>query len=466
MPKEKELHTSVEVDFEVDENFDSESFIKLNLRLMHDGENPKGLNFTTESLENALESIKNKPILGRVIFDDDNQPQFSSHDRHIEEDYNGDIRIIYDEIPIGLIPESSKLEIKKEFNRTYCYAEAYIWKKYSNYARDIIERDKDIKLSVEVKIMNYTKDDKGQLDEVTEYVFDGVTLLGNNRGTGMKNAKATAEEEFSIDTKKEYMVELMNELKECIENFSNEKLTEGGNKDLETKDKEKGIQNPANPENEFELTVNEQREKIVEALRIKFKDFDGYVYLFDFDSKYAYFTKEQYIDKIWKANKYRIGYTYGDEGVSFADDETEVIVKLLTKDEWDKLEQERETFNVQFEELKKFKEDTIADKRKADVKAIFDKFDAKLKDVEAYQTLKDKNAEFDLEQIEEKCFALVGRLGLSSIKTDESKEENFDDTKDTKDDEPQVIKTNIEEEFDDEEQKSSYLNGILDDYYN
>ena len=116
MPKEKELHTSVEVDFEVDENFDSESFIKLNLRLMHDGENPKGLNFTTESLENAIESIKNKPILGRVIFDDDNQPQFSSHDRHIEEDYNGNIRIVYDEIPIGLIPESSKLEIKKEFD--------------------------------------------------------------------------------------------------------------------------------------------------------------------------------------------------------------------------------------------------------------------------------------------------------------------------------------------------------------
>ena len=86
---ENETKVTVEiVDFEVDNSYDSSSFLKLKLKLAHDGKVRKGFNFSKESLENAAPTIINKPILARVVFDSDNKPQFGSHDKHLEKGFH------------------------------------------------------------------------------------------------------------------------------------------------------------------------------------------------------------------------------------------------------------------------------------------------------------------------------------------------------------------------------------------
>lgn len=481
----------IQVDFEVDETFDSDKFLKLNLRVMHDGLNAKNIVFSLDAIKNAEQSLYNSPILAKVIFDKKNQPQFSSHDKHIEKDYAGNIRLIYDEVAIGVIHESSKYEIKKEFNKNYAFAEGYIWKKYANYALDIINRDKDIKLSMEIKILDFYIDENTKNKVVKAFRYDGITLLGNSRTPGMANAQASAEFDCALPDKKQHMIELMDALKECIYEHNNENGVKGGIVNLETNEEiETGVNDSTPEKNEqnfeetnsnsestietetvedvstsisdenYELTVNETRKSMDKALgrlaAVLRKQENKYLYMWlnDFDSKYIYFNREIELDKGYDVNSYRRSYTIDSEGkVTISDDEVQTVVKILTKDEWDKLEKERESFDVQFEELKSFKESTLKTQRTNELNAIFEKFDTSLNGVEEYISLKENNLDFDLKTVEEKCYALVGKKNLQTNVDFDNEDSRLD-----------IVVTGTDDEYEDES-SPLFCGGILEKYY-
>lgn len=481
----------IQVEFEVDETFDSDKFLKLNLRVMHDGLNAKKIVFLLDAIKNAEQSLYNSPILAKVMFDEKNQPQFSSHDKHIEKDYAGNIRLIYDEVAIGVIHESSKYEIKKEFNKNYAFAEGYIWKKYANYALDIINRDKDIKLSMEIKILDFYIDENTKNKVVKAFRYDGITLLGNSRTPGMANAQASVEFDSALPDKKLHMIELMDALKECIYEHNNENGMEGGKVNLETNEViENGVNENTSEKNEenfeeinncsestvkddtvldkdssindaeYELTANETRKSIDKALgkltRALRKQEDKYIYMWlnDFDSKYIYFNREVESDEGYDVNSYRRSYTVDPEGkVTINTDEVQTVVKILTKDEWDRLEKDRESLDVQFEELKTFKESTLRSQRKNELNAIFDKFDSSLNDIEEYISLKENNLDFDLKTVEEKCYALVGKKNLQTNVDFDNEDSRLD-----------IVVTGTDDEYE-EESNPLFCGGILEKYY-
>ena len=158
MSEIKELqNVSLATTYEIDNSFDSDRFIKMRLRICHDGINPNSSFFEVENMEKAKDSIVNIPILANVIFDENNVPQFGSHDMDIEESKiaEGEYKLIYKETPIGLIPSDCNYTIEEFNDKNYVFADGYIWKSYSNYAEDIIERDKDIKLSMEILVDSF-----------------------------------------------------------------------------------------------------------------------------------------------------------------------------------------------------------------------------------------------------------------------------------------------------------------------
>lgn len=477
------------VDFEVDDDYDSESFLKLKLKLAHTGVCPKGFDFTKESLENAAPTIINKPILARVVFDSENNPQFSSHDKHIEKDYKNEVRIVYDEVPIGIIPKDNEyvVEYDEETKNYYSYCIGYIWKKYSNYALDIIERDKKVKLSIEIFINKFEVDKETKAKKVTDFKYDGATLLGNNRNPGMKNASASTE--FELDSerinldKQDYLNEFLEEFKKVLAEFDNSK--EGGETILKEKEVKETVDTkdavvedeqpkgeefekdtkethervedtkPTEPkkdekEENFELTANETRENLCKALDKLERKTDTYFYLMDYDSKYIYYVEEVYTeDDGWVNTRYRRSYTLVDNEVTLGDDVVETVVKILTKDEWDALEKSREEQEVEFENLKTFKETTLKEQREKALEEVFDKFDQKLIDVEAYQQLKENNAEFSIEDVENKCFAICGRLEFDKELVVEQKEE--------------FVKAGVEETFEDDREEDSKEDDVYSD---
>lgn len=504
---ENETKVTVEiVDFEVDNSYDSTSFLKLKLKLAHDGKTRKGFNFSKESLENAAPTIINKPILARVVFDSDNKPQFGSHDKHLEKDYQNNVRVIYDEVPIGIIPEDNEYAIEYDENakKSYAYCYGYVWKKYSNYALDIIERDKNIKLSIEINISKFIIDAKTKEKIISEFRYDGVTLLGNDRTPGINNAGATTEFDLDSENKQsdlnEELPKFIDEFKKILAEFDNSKeggekelnkeknvepeqtektVVEGENQDFENKEaeqKEESVtgefENTENKvtdsedkgkseikdqpkEQEFELTANETRDKLRKALRALYYNVtrtDAWVN--DYDSKYVYYAKEVYSEeKGWETTTYRRSYVLVDGEITLQDDEVETVVKVLTKDEWNKVESERNAQSIEFEDLKKFKKETLEKERKVNLDKVFDKFDEKLLGVEDYQTLKDNNVDFSIEDVENKCYAMLGRM-------------DFDKEPSTKNDNSVgVIKVDTEETFEDDNDDNEYCGGILRKYY-
>ena len=132
-------------------------------------------------MNEAIASFSNRPILGFIYSDDDGNPQFESHNMHTDDDG----AIVYDEIPVGIIPEScdAHLEFDEEQQKNYVVVNGYLFDDYSK-AVDILRRDKECACSVELDVidLSYSADD-GILN-INKFVFTGVTILGKHQSTG------------------------------------------------------------------------------------------------------------------------------------------------------------------------------------------------------------------------------------------------------------------------------------------
>ena len=85
----------------------------------------------------------------------------------------------------------------------------------------------------------------------------------------------------------------------------------------------------------------------------------------------------------------------------------------------DELEQLKES-TADIAELRKFKADAEASKAEADREAVFAQFED-LSGIDAFEDLRQNSAEYELEALEEKCYAIRGRNGFSAKFSTEEK---------------------------------------------
>lgn len=258
---------SVPVAFARDYDFKNDKFIKLRIRVCHDGRNRNGSFFSLDSFELAKDSLTNTPLIADVVFDEDGQPQFKSHDMHLEESTTG-TRIVYDEVPIGLIPENCNYAIEQHNGRNYVCADAYVWRRYSNYAEDVFERDGDseIAVSMEIDVQDFIYEKSKNLYRINSYTYMAVTCLGPDYEPGMMGAQATVAT-FS-GSKKAYFTEMQKALKEELDKIYTQaagEIKEGAvmSEEYSTVE-EQDI--PEEPTDEAEETV-EETDSIEESMR-------------------------------------------------------------------------------------------------------------------------------------------------------------------------------------------------------
>lgn len=211
-------YLSLATTYEIDKTFDSERFIKMRLKICHDGVNPNGSNFNVSDIKNAEVSIANTPILANTLVDEENQTvDLGSHDMHLEKHKlkDGEYKLIYDELVVGVVPETNNYEIFEEDCKNYAFADCFIFREYSNYFEDFIEENQESKLSMEIYV------DKGEFNKATntfdilEFRYKGITFLGKKYGTGMIGAKA----EMSNFEQKRGLFTLLSDLKLEIEKY-------------------------------------------------------------------------------------------------------------------------------------------------------------------------------------------------------------------------------------------------------
>ena len=224
---------------ESDKNKDG--LLPVHLQACHTNLNVNNSNIEESVMTSALPSFSNRPILGyihKVVTDEnpDGQWEFYGHNCHEE---NGEL--VYDEVPIGIIPEScnAQLVYDKEKNKTYCEVDGYIFEEYSR-AAEILQREGECAVSVELSIRELSYDGKLKCLNIEDFWFSGVTILGKNEygdevkpgmtGSNIKLADFSADNNSLFTKYENKMIEFQERLEKLESTCSNIQLSkEGGN---------------------------------------------------------------------------------------------------------------------------------------------------------------------------------------------------------------------------------------------
>ena len=159
----------------------------VHLQSCHLFRNRNRSSISEESMKACMKSIHNRPILGYIHKVENENGEFSyefaGHEMHLEtNEETGEEELVYDEIAVGVIPEScnEKLVYDEEKKKTYLEVDGYLFDEYTR-ASDILKEKGECSVSVELALLDYSYSAKDKSLQINKFVFTGVTILGRTR---------------------------------------------------------------------------------------------------------------------------------------------------------------------------------------------------------------------------------------------------------------------------------------------
>lgn len=288
--------------------------------------------FTKESMEKAIPTFFNKPILGSFSVGDDD---FRGHEGELEWDeelqqYYFDYTDPDSETPLGLIRAEDKVELVQEADGLYWIKfTCALWVKYSYklIKRLLKSYNGKKKISVEVEVNDYYVDENG-IEVITDFTFDGVTILSDNLETGIAGAELTILdkiENFVFKKKEQCLVYAYSSLensknkKELEKGISKDPVVNEGEEEITMKDKE-------NQDNQkggkFSMLTYEAKRNLIESwLNTNYVDDEDYVYIWvaDMDDISVYFS--------FKGEYFKASYSIDGDQVYVDFDNREKVIR-------------------------------------------------------------------------------------------------------------------------------------------
>ena len=221
----REIVVQVDGNLTFEKKIDQSGLMPVVLQACHTGINSNASSISDKVMKDALSSFANRPILG-YIHEVDGQPEFYSHNIHEDEDGE----FVYDEFPVGVIPESckAKIEYDKEQDKKYVVVNGYIYEEYSK-AAEILRREGKCSVSVELSVDELSYDANNKVLIIEKFSFMGVTILGKDEDGNTINPGMAGSNIQIADFSKENnsLFEQIERLNNNLESF-NINLKEGG----------------------------------------------------------------------------------------------------------------------------------------------------------------------------------------------------------------------------------------------
>lgn len=432
------------------------------------GRNKRRLDFSKEVVEDALPTLFNIPVVGRLYQDEDGNLHMSGHDKRLVKDNDGKYRFKKLTVPFGVVPQQEnvsfeEVEEKDGKKNTYLVADVILWTGRfpelmdAAYGEEILFNE-----SMEIDFFDFEKT-KDQYTKVKKFQFTALCLLGKsddaefNVAPCFPSSRVEAYEFSEDDAWAQLTKEFKEELAKVFGEFSETKFDKGGKGMLTSERiaeilKEYGIAQDkltfdfsemseedftAKLKEEFEIPSNEpaaeppvetdpkfvgdvtynQRNEALWTAAHKLDRCEQYVnecyYVNDFNDKfvYMYHVKQDSNGEI--KEHIRCSYIVDGEG-AVIDIATAVPVRLtwVTKED----EAAMAARNAEFAELEKYKADREeADKRK-EYGEIISQF-SDLTEVDEYKTVVGNAMEFSsVEELEKELYALRGKYGTAATK--------------------------------------------------
>ena len=200
-------------------------FIDVCIDVMHTGANKNRTSFTKDTINKAISSIANMPILGYVVDElDDEEKDFKGHEHELRVTDN-DVKYMYAGQAYGVIPESCNPRwiIKDDgtgTEREYLRVDGLIWTKFGDPV-DIFTRDVIKNHSVELTDMVCGPKDRDGNTPVSSFKFDGFCILSTTDPKiqpAMTGSCITAQ--FSVDYITSQIRERLYEYQALQQNYS------------------------------------------------------------------------------------------------------------------------------------------------------------------------------------------------------------------------------------------------------
>lgn len=445
------------------------------LRVCYTGRNRNNSFISKETFERCITSIYNCPIVCRYERETDT---IGAHDMELVTDADGGMRLVNITQPVGIIPESARYwweEIEDDSGvHEYLCVDALIWKRQEAYRK--IKEDGITEESMEISVKEGEMADGVYI--IKRFEFTAFCLLGtakpcyesaslelfscNDFKAQLAEMMCEFKESFSLkQPSKEVVIcpqnnsmkggeevleqktALMAEfgfsadmLDFSIEDFTVEELRVKF-EELKSSNQQKN----ANPDDKFAL-AEQFREELINALSTEtvetcFGDMTRYWYL-DYDIEamevYCYDIEDWKLygfpysmngDNVVvdfackKRKKFSIvDFDEGEQPAVFAAVFETVYAKFTENNsQWvEKYQTASDTITSMENELgtlRQFKTDTEDAIAKGKRDGVFAQFED-LIGVEAFETLREHYAEYSVEDLEEKCYAIRGRQGAAA----------------------------------------------------
>lgn len=173
--------------------FSEESYdglVKAKVIIMHESKNRNGSSFSIDAMNDAMESLKRRPLLAYIKRDEDGIAEDFDEHNYIQKIVQGDdgyeIQTYYLERPIGCFFDDCNPRYEEIDGVTHLVADCYIWEDYSNESLQLLEDSdgqKDVSMEIEVIDSQYNK--KKKVLDINKFKFRAVTVLGSNIIQGM-----------------------------------------------------------------------------------------------------------------------------------------------------------------------------------------------------------------------------------------------------------------------------------------
>ena len=484
----------------------NDSFTKAKCYVLALGKNRNKSFFSKDAVEKAYPSLQFIPVVGHLMTTEDGKHYLGGHDYKLNVDT---LKLESQCVPFGVaIPSSTPTyEAVVEGNEvsTYLTTDVILWTgRYPELKDAVYDEDVMFGQSMEILLdaVEPLKEDNSYTN-ITSFSFDALCLLNKSDDSKFNiepcfpNASVVSTDYSAIKVE---FNKLMEEMKDELKLY----FTSLGGNELE---KDTRVDDSKTVET-FAATYGKKRKALASLLDSMHKvekdatgkeiGFTSY-WLNDFADDYALIEKEVYSyadGGNCSRTNWKIGYEYNEADCTakFVGEAVEVTLEWLTAEDKQKLaeaetkkEEEIATsfrntieemtseyneleanFNAQKTEndslseevttLREYKLTREADDRAKGEKAIFDEFDDRLSNVEAYVAFKaDKDAlkEMSLEDIKEKCFAIIGKYQLAKPVKETEQEEKLTFAK---------IPIDGTSQFDDVETDKPVYGGIIEEY--
>ncbi len=446
------------------------SFDRGVLRVCYTGKNRNNSFISKETFERCIGSIYNCPIVCRYDRETDT---IGSHDMELVTDADGNIRIVNITHPVGVIPESASYwweEIEDASGvHEYLCVDVLLWKRQEAYQK--IKRDGITDESMEISVKEGEMVDGVYV--IKRFEFTAFCLLG----TAQPCYESASLEVFSLDAFKSQLAEMMKELKEFSlaqplneVGIHTQNYSEGGEKVLEQKKalaEKFGIDIDTLNFSVEDMTLDELRAKF-EAMQAERAPAESENYALEgqfynelccaleaekaethwgTESRYWLWDYDRDVSEVYATdatdwNLY--GFPYSMDGdhvvIDFANkrrvklaiapfDEgsragslngmfTKIIEKYAANDsQWaEKYQTASDTISSmesELDALRQFKADTESAVIQNEREKVFAQFED-LAGIEAFETLRENCANYSKEDLEEKCYAIRGRNGMTA----------------------------------------------------